>query len=186
MYSLVPLLSADLKLPAEKDGKTLPPCSQTHILNNTKACSNQSPLMKGGKYDPCHIATQSVPKILEKQSQIANKVDTSTAPVSNGRHQLIKSASGNRNPLHNSSRSEKSTSPEQLNKAAYGMGIKRIVDDQMWNKKPVHQTSFLPPPPKFKQQDPFGDDDDDLLCAMTAVAQEVESQYGMNLNFIFA
>lgn len=174
---LVPPAVVDHKLPAQKDEKTVPLCSQPPILNNITACPNPTALTKGGKSESCHVVRKSVPKILEKPKPPANRVDTSFAPVSNQRHQIFNSTSGNKNAFPNSSRSEKPTSPRQLTRSGYGMGIRRIVDDQMWNKKPVHQTSCLPPPPKFMPPDPFGDDDDDLLCAMTAIAQEVESQY---------
>ncbi|KAI9561705.1 hypothetical protein GHT06_012665 [Daphnia sinensis] len=173
---LVPQV-VDHKVPVQKDEKKTPLCSQARILNNTTACPNPSSLTKEGKSDSCHIVRKSVPKILEKQILPANKVGTSVATVSNQRHQITNSTSGNKNPFHNSSRSEKPTSPRQLTRSGYSLGNKRIVDDQICNKKPVHQTSCLPPPPKFMPPDPFGDDDDDLLCAMTAIAQEVESQY---------
>lgn len=55
---------------------------------------------------------------------------------------------------------------------SHGIGITRLVNNPVNNKKPVHETNFVAPPEKVKSQDLFGDDDDDLLCAMSAGASQ--------------
>lgn len=155
--------------------------SQSEILNNSTTCAKQSSFVNIGKPSTFNITGKIISNLQVneiKPTKMSVPLRTSQTP------KLANATDCNRKVSHDSSRSHKSTLPvplKQLTETSYGIGVKRILDDVVEKKKPkeVHQTSFVHPPPKFKPQDPFDDDDDDdLLCAMSAIAEEVENKYG--------
>jgi hypothetical protein len=124
-------------------------------------------------------------KIISKPQVNEIKPTKTSVPLRpNQAPQFANATDRNRNMCPDTSRSHKFPLPVQLKQftgTSYGIGIKSIVDDPFENKpKEFHQTPFVTPSPKFNSLDPFDDDDDDdLLCAMNAIAEEVESQYGI-------
>lgn len=134
-----------------------------------------------GKPSTFNLTEKNIPKPPVNEVKPINRVGTSSVPSRSNQTPQFASTDRNRNVCPNSSTSQKSAlsvQVKQFSGISHGIGIKRIVDDPVNNRKPDHQTNFVTPPEKVKPQDPFDDDDDDLLCAMSAIAEEVESQYG--------
>ncbi len=175
--------SVTTNLPVAIDQRAIPLASQSRILHNPTACVKQSASSKVGKPSTFNLTEKIIPKPQVNEVKPTYRVGTSITHkiVRSNQTPQYASADRNRNVCLDSSRSQKSTlsvQVKQFSGISHGIGIARLVNDPVNNKKPVHQANFVAPPEKGKSQDPFDDDDDDLLCAMSAVAEEVESQYG--------
>lgn len=178
---LVSPKSVTTKLPVAIDQRAIPLASQPRTLHNSTACVNQSSSSKVGKPSTFNLTEKIIPKPQVNEVKPTYRAGTSIPSLRSNQTPQYANADRNRNVCPDSSRSQKSTLSVQVKPfsgISHGIGITRLVNNPVNNKKPVHQTNFVAPPEKVKSQDPFDDDDDDLLCAMSAVAKEAESQYG--------
>lgn len=149
--------------------------SQPRILPNSTACVNQSSSSKVGKPSTFNLTEKTIPKPQVNQVKPTYRAGTSIPSLRSNQTPQYASADRNRNVCPESSGSQKSTVSVQtkpFSGISHGIGITRLVNNPVNNKKPVHETNFVAPPEKVKSQDLFGDDDDDLLCAMSAGASQ--------------